>query len=131
MMKRLRTPHGYIFAEQIVDGVAVNPKLPDDFDYTPNEDRPASHRKFWFVPYIVTESVERLDAFYANRTDEWADEGRRQWAEKDRSRWLEVWPGGTRYDVRCLDGGAWDRSTACGWFANLEEAVACAKARRP
>ena len=130
-MKRLRTPHGDIVAEQIVDGIPVNPKLPEDFDYTPNEDRPDSQRKFWHQPYIQTYTVEFWDAFYAERTDPWAEEARRQWAEKGRSRWLEAWPGGTRHDVRCLDGGAWDRSTACGWFANLAEAVACAKARQP
>lgn len=130
-MKRLHTPHGYIFAEQIVDGIPVNPKLPDDFDYTPNEDRPDSQRKFWHQPYIQAYTVEFWDAFYAERTDQWAEEARRQWAEKGRSEWLEFWPGGTRYDVRCLDGGAWDRSTACGWFASLAEAVACAKARQP
>lgn len=126
-MKRLRTPHGYIFAEQIVDGVPVNPKLPEAFDSTPNEDRPDSHRKFWHRPFVQSFSVEYWDAFYAERTDQWAEEGRRRWAEEGRRTWMEFWPTGTRYDVRCLDGGAWDRSTAWGAFASLEAAVACAK----
>lgn len=35
--------------------------------------------------------------------------------------------GKTRFDVRCLDGGAWDRSTWKGSFETLEEAVNFAK----
>ena len=57
-------------------------------------------------------SVEYWDDVYAARTDQWAEEGRRRWAEEGRRTWMEFWPTGTRYDVRCLDGGAWDRSTA-------------------
>ena len=34
-MKRLNTGRGYIFAEDVVDGVPINPKLPPDFDQTP------------------------------------------------------------------------------------------------
>lgn len=37
--------------------------------------------------------------------------------------------GPARYDVRCLDGGAWDRSTNRASFPNLESAVEAAKAR--
>lgn len=125
-MRRLRTPRGDIFAEQIVDGIPVNPKLPEAFDSTPNEDRPDSHRKFWNQPYITTHTVEFLDAYYAGRTDQWAEEGRRHWVEH-RLYWMEIWPTGTRYDVRCLDGGAWDRSSAWGAFASLAAAIACAK----
>ncbi len=125
-MKRLRTHHGDIFAEQIVDGIPVNPKLPEAFDSTPNDERPDSHRKFWGQPYIQTYTVDFWDRYYANRTDQWAEEGRRHWAE-GRQRWMEAWPTGTRYDVRCLDGGAWDRSSAWGAFASLAAAIACAK----
>ena len=39
----------------------------------------------------------------------------------------EFWPQGTRFDTYCLDGGAWDRPTAWGWFGTLEEAIQCAK----
>lgn len=34
---------------------------------------------------------------------------------------------GEAYETRCLDGGAWDRSTSWGTFAKLSEAVARAK----
>lgn len=33
------------------------------------------------------------------------------------------------YDVRCLDGGCWDRTTWWGAFETLEEALAYAKDR--
>lgn len=122
------TLNGHRFtAQQIEDGVLVNPSLPKLFDGTPNEDRPTSQMKWWNVPYIVTESVESLDAMYAGRTDEYAEAGRAHWV-KGRAIWMESWPSGTRYDVRCLDGGCWDRSTGWGMFASIGEAVACAKA---
>jgi hypothetical protein len=38
---------------------------------------------------------------------------------------------GTRYHVRCLDGGAWDRSTIWGTFSQLEQAIALAITRTP
>lgn len=116
-----------IKAEKIIDGVPINPRLPRAFDRTSNDERPASHQKFWNVPYIVTESVQRLDEFYASRTDEYAEQGRKHWAEA-RTKWLVSSPEGVRYDVRCLDGGAWDRSTWWGNFGSLDEAVSCAKA---
>ena len=125
-MKRLKTPHGYIDCEAVADGVPVNPRLPARFNDTPNEDRPDSQRKFWHQPYIQTETVEDLDRMYAERTDAYADAGRERW-KAARPQWMEAWPTGTRYEVRCLDGGAWDRSTSWGMFATLAEAVACAK----
>jgi hypothetical protein len=79
-------------------GVAFNPKLPRNFDSTPNDARPASHRKWWNRPYISTQTG-------------------------DDPHWLNAWPSGIRYDVRCLDGGAWDRSTGWGMFATLDEAL--------
>lgn len=113
-------------AEACIDGVLINPAQPKMFDSTPNEDRPASQAKWWSLPYIVTETVESLDAMYANRTDEYAEAGRSHWVD-GRINWMEAWPSGTRYETRCLDGGAWDRSTSWGMFATIEEALTCAK----
>jgi hypothetical protein len=118
--------HSFL-AEACVAGILVNPVLPETFNDTPNDERPHSQAKWWNLPYVVTESVERLDAMYASRTDEYAEAGRKHWAES-RAKWMEAWPGGTRYETRCLDGGAWDRSTSWGMFATLEEALACAHA---
>lgn len=127
-MRRLKTPHGAILADDLVDGVPVNPRLPEDFNSTPNEDRPASHRKYWDVPYITTTSAEDWERIDTAATDEYAEQRRQRWADEGRAKWFEAWPGGTRYDVHCLDGGAWDRATSWGCFATVAEAVACSKA---
>lgn len=110
-------------AKDCVNGVLINPKLPRAFDCTPNELRPASHQKWWYRPFIVTETIEELDAFYAHRTDEYAEEGRMQW-QKVRPQWLAQWPSGVQYTLRCLNGGAWDRSSWLGSFDSLDEALA-------
>jgi hypothetical protein len=88
--------------EQVVDGIAVNPKLGVSFDDTPNDARSDRQRAWWDRPYIETETGTGPE-------------------------WLKAWPSGMRYDVRCLDGGAWDRSTCWGMAATLEEAVRIAK----
>lgn len=41
-------------AENVIDGILINPILPKRFDSTPNESRPDSHEKFWYRPYILT-----------------------------------------------------------------------------
>ena len=92
--------------------VPINPKLPKKFHGTPNEARPPSHMRWWGVPYIETFSWKQ------NRTP--------NDSAQDREKWYEAWPSGTRFDVRCLDGGAWDRPTWWGSFATLSEAIRCA-----
>lgn len=85
-------------AENCFDGVLVNPKLPKDFDCTDNRKRPAAQiEKWWGRPYIKVE-VDQAQ-----------------------------WPEGVRYTVRCLDGGAWDRSTWWGSFGSMAEALQCAE----
>ncbi len=112
-------------ARDCVDGILINPKLPKNFDSTNNEYRPASHQKFWNMPYIETFTIEDWEAAHNSATDEYAEARRERWAAKGRQEWLKAWPSGVRYDVRCLDGGAWDRSTNWGVFATLEEALNC------
>jgi hypothetical protein len=115
------------YARQCVDGVLIDPRLPPRFDSTPNEDRPQDHEKFWQVPFIKTKDVSALDALYQAGTGEHAEKARKEWEEKGRAHWLQAWPSGIRYETRCLDGGAWDRSTSLGMYATLEEAVQRAK----
>jgi hypothetical protein len=95
---------------RMVSGVPIDPKLPKNFDSTPNDARPASHRRWEGRPYIVTDDGANMMS-----------------SPETRASWLKAWPSGIRYSVRCLDGGAWDRSTWWGGFATLEEAIACAK----
>lgn len=110
-------------AEDCVDDVLINPQLPKNFDATRNEDRPPGHAKWWHLPYIQTVTVQSWDVAYARRTDEYAESARAEWVTS-RVKWMAAWPSGTRFDVRCLDGGAWDRSTNWRCFATLEEALA-------
>ena len=114
---------GYTFdAENCIDGILFNPKLPKNFDNINNENRPDSHQKWWYRPFIVTGSVEDLDKFHANRTDDYATQSRTDWVE-GRKQWLKVHPTGIQYVVRCLDGGAWDRSTNHGSYADVGAAI--------
>lgn len=94
-------------AEQVIEGIPVNPVLPKRFYGTDNRKRPNS--PWWHVPYVRITSCP-------------FEEGSEHLAK-----WLEAWPSGNRFDVYCLDGGAWDRPTAWGKFGTLEEAVRCAR----
>jgi hypothetical protein len=96
----------FIFVcDQVIGRVPVNPTLPEHFGDTANEKRPQSHMAWWGVPYVEI-------------------------YEDDHPKFVEHWKGTVRYDVRCLDGGAWDRPTCWGMFATLAEAVACAVSGR-
>lgn len=89
--------------------IPINPKLPANFSNCRNEDRPHSHQRWWFQPYIETYDWERMRTQHST--------------EADRAQWFAAWPSGTRYDVRCLDGGAWDRPTCLGMFTTLDAAL--------
>jgi hypothetical protein len=83
-------------ANDLVDGVFLDPELPPDFDDTDNKLRPHEQAIWWGVPFIRTEQKVG---------------------------------GGVRYDLRCLDGGAWDRSTWWGSFDTPQLAAAAAKTK--
>ena len=121
-----------------IDGILVNPKLPEDFDITPHEERDKNElHEWWDKPYIVVEELEQESwiEHYHRLTDkeDWIDEqvGTEEDILKENERyrefWFEKWYTGFRYEVRCLDGGAWDRSTSYGMFATFEEALSVAK----
>lgn len=103
-MKRitLKGPSGKRFTFQCDDvigkTIAINPVLPERFDDTPNDMRDDRARAWWGVPYVVTYR-DTSPAF------------------------VRAWGGPVRYDVRCLDGGAWDRSTVLGSYGNKGIAV--------
>ncbi|HKT97932.1 MAG TPA: hypothetical protein VJS30_15585 [Paraburkholderia sp.] len=127
-MKTINIDGHEFAAEDCINGVLLNPELPKRFDDTPNDQRPDDQRKWWYRPFIVTNTIEEMDEFYSGRTDEYADEGRARWVE-GRVKWLQAWPSGVRFETRCLDGGAWDRSTSWGMFATIEEALQCVSSR--
>lgn len=111
----------------------LNPILRDCFDQTPNDKREALELDHWWdLPYIVTDTWEdyekhfraiqvklRAEGFESALTTEQLE------AEilECKAQWFNTWPSGTRYEVRCLDGGAWDRSTSWAMVASLVEAI--------
>lgn len=126
--KTCRTFDGRTFqAVDVFEGILVDPLLPPRFDDTPNEERPRSHDRWWERPFISTMTTEDWEAHALGRTDEYAAKALADWRAEGRAKWLVAWPSGTRFDVRCLDGGAWDRSTYWGAFGTLVEALRCAQ----
>jgi hypothetical protein len=147
LRERLRAasfePESWVYAE--IEGllaempIPIDPPLPDDFDITPNDERsPAEIARWWDQPYIVTATFEdQGDATYdeyVTRMKSYGDEPGRSRAEWEadkaahRQNWWVWFPTGIRYEVRCLDGGAWDRAISHGVFATLDEALACCQA---
>lgn len=122
-----------------IDGVLVNPKLRKYFDSTPNDKRSQKEiNEFWRKPYIIIEELEQEtweEHYHRLKTPPcaFADEQigtKEQYLkrlEAEKSNWLNAWHTGFRYNLRCLDGGAWDRSTNHGFYPTLEEAVTAAK----
>lgn len=123
-----------------MQNIAINPPLRADFDNTPNEERSQTEiDDWWDQPFIVTCTWEehQTDQNYNDFKTRLKSYGlarltiqpREEW-EKDRENWKLDWykayPSGMRFEVRCLDGGAWDRATSWGFFRTLEEAMQCA-----
>lgn len=127
-------------ANACIDGVLINPLLPEYFDATPNEERSDDEIALWWDrPFIQVENwlslsvnlrghhqrLRRAGIEYAIPLEEMD-----AFVETQRAIWFEAWPEGERFDVRCLDGGAWDRSTNWGQFATLKEALKCIAVRQ-
>ncbi|MFK5949576.1 MAG: hypothetical protein QM500_12495 [Methylococcales bacterium] len=116
-----------------VRGIPFNPVLRVDFDQTPNDDREALETSDWWdLPYIrsctwanmgdsYTAYLERVSVLKDFTPKSQTDFDLEQ--EEIRIRWFKSWPGGVRYEIRCLDGGAWDRSTNRGFTASLDDAL--------
>lgn len=126
-----------------IDGICINPKQRWLFDALANNLRPFEEHQDWFQqPYIVTydyrpsddsyESfVERMKGYADYQESESKIESKAEWTtrtEQQKTSFFEKFPSGTRFDVRCYDGGAWDRSTAIGWAGSMEQAISIAKA---
>jgi len=122
--------------KNIVDGIAINPLLSDDFYTRDNEERDTNELAHWWGrPFITTVSFmedsyevycERMTEFDADYKLESLEEFTVR-RDKEEKSWNEHWAGGVRYDVRCLTGGAWDRPSMLGNFSTLEEALTLAK----
>lgn len=114
------------------------PILRPYFDSTPNDDRQALEiEDWWNKPYIVTRDwndmcdtweayQERVAGLKLSQPETKAEFIAR--VRKNEDQWYSAWPTGTRYNVRCLNGGAWDRSTSLAMVGTQEEAIQIAKA---
>lgn len=119
---------------QIIDGICINPELREGFDSTSNEDRDSLEvRDWWGRPFILESEYQPADKTYnsfVKRLKSYnsdADiEPQNEWEQRtadEKHRFDENYPHGKVYTVRCLSGGAWDRSSWCGDFATLDEAL--------
>ncbi|WP_370602028.1 hypothetical protein [Pseudomonas nitroreducens] len=125
--------------QQLVgDRFPFNPVLRDWFDQTPNDKRELLELEHWWdLPFIETETWEDRESHFREHQARLRAEGFDGALTTDQveaevpvrqADWFKAWPSGTRYEVRCLDGGAWDRSTSWGMVASLEEAVGMCEA---
>jgi len=120
-----------------VKKIYVNPKVPSFMDSKDINDRSESHLAKWFNrAYIRTQDFgEDNYQKYCERMAYTQEEYKLDTEEefntrraKDLKSWCEHWvDDGIRYDVRILDGGAWDRTTNKGSYKTIEEAMEVAK----
>lgn len=111
--------------------ILINPKVPKWMDSKDIEERSPKHiEKWWNVPYITFETFEKEPyPKFIKRVGKLGisiDESFQEYElrkTRDFQFWLAKWPKGIRYDIRMLDGGAWDRTTWHGSFTTLEEAI--------
>ncbi len=111
-----------------VDGICIDPEMRWGFNSTDHNERERKEiDDWWDVLFITTQGWSR-DTYleYTNRMNGHDIEDEEDWNQsraEQMKQWFEHYPDGFRYDVRCLDGNAWDRSTNCGHFDNLQSAL--------
>ena len=135
--------HYFKNQKNIIDGIAIDPILPDDFWSTAHEDREKIELdEWWERPFIVTQGYDeesyeeyysRMKPYYDELITHYGEEKTTNKVEnedefnarveKEKKSWFDIWPSGIRYDVYILDGGAWDRPTSKAKVATLEEAL--------
>ena len=121
------------YAEAVENGVLINPALSDNFYNTDNKQRsPEELARWWLRPFIEIETWEQREEGMRDNFFMLELGGEKRTPEEieaaiaiSRAAWFKSWPSGKRYEVHCLDGGAWDRPTGWGMFPTLEEALAC------
>ena len=139
--------HYFKNQKNIIDGIAIDPILPEEFWSTAHEDREKVELdEWWERPFIVTQGYDeesyqeyfsRMKPYYDDLIARYGeekttykveteDEFNARIAEQKKS-WYEAWTTGIRYDVYILDGGTWDRPTGKGKVGSLEEALKIAK----
>lgn len=121
--------------EWAAKGIPLNPNLRDGFDVTPNEERDDLEIAHWWgKPYIVTDGYRSPDDSYAAFVERMLTYGDKEEdleteadydlrIEEMKQNWFNAWESGIRYEIRCLNGGAWDRSTMVAMVGTLDEAI--------
>lgn len=121
--------------QRIVEGICINPVLREGFDQTANDDRDEQEiRDWWGRPFILEQEYEPADLTYAAFVERVQSykmdmdiESQADWetrTQNEKQSFDERFPNGKAYTVRCLHGGAWDRSSWCGDFPSLDAALA-------
>lgn len=111
-----------IVAKQTIDGIPVDPVLPEGFDNTPNDQRPIEHHHWVNRPYIETTSLVQLVEYWRKHQQQDEEE-----VLEATQKWLSAYPEGICYTVSCLDGQCWNAPSELGYFKTLEEALVHAK----
>lgn len=137
--------------QELVDGIPLDPNLPQDFYSIANADRDPLEIEDWFGrPFIIKFSWADREAIYRDfrargmppeyeeglySEDWWPAEGSDQWFEEElaefRGRWYESFPEGIKYQIHCMGSSLGsDRTAICCWggCASLEDAVLVVKA---
>jgi len=103
-------------------------------DATDNDIRSELEKTHWWGrAYITTEEFTRdtYKEYLVRMKNSTTVETEKQFNSNrvnDRKSWFCHWGNdGVRYNVRCLDGGAWDRSSNKGFFDNLDDALILAR----
>lgn len=65
----------------VFQGYAVDPALPEDFSVTPNDKRPASHKFWWYRPYITTHGTSDQPCYWVECLDGGAWDRPTWWGE--------------------------------------------------
>lgn len=120
--------------KNVIDGIPIDPVLRDEFDLTDNDERPQWELDDWWgKPYITTDTWEEetYEEYFARSKEfQFVAKSKQEFDERmknSKKSWFDEYPSGVRYNVRCLDGGAWDRSSNKGFFPTIDEAVRHAK----
>jgi len=121
----------------IVEGILINPELPDYMSYKDINERSEEHLKKWFgKPYINLTAYVAPDSSYEEYYERLKDYNSKLESEKEfylriernKKSWFEHWgEDGIRYDVHILDGGSLDRPSNKGSYKTLDEALKVAK----
>jgi len=116
-------------AENFIEGVFINPVLPEGFiDYEIEINRWENYH--WEgTPYIKSRRSRTPDSTYyeyKNRVKNTADTIPEDEFNSIKEKWEQQYPEGICYGVYCLDGNPSGKPTWWGDFATIAEAVECA-----